>query len=363
MKTAILGMGTALPDHAIGMEEALAFAESWFTGSEDDTRRMRLVYRKSGVARRHSVLLTEPEGVPVRQSFFTPPNGSNSLGPSVRDRMDMYEREASPLALAACREALGHAAVSPGAVTHLVTVSCSGFAAPGVDVALIEGLGLRPGVERVHVGFMGCHGAINGLRVVRGLADSDPSARVLLCAVELCSLHYHYAPDMGQAVANALFADGAAALVAGATDPAEDPAWRLVATGSCLLPDSKEDMSWRIDNHGFVMTLGPRVPEHISRNLRPWMETWLAESGLSPEDIASWAVHPGGPRILESVGHALGLGREQTAVSKDILARHGNMSSPTVLFILRQLRDQDAPLPCVALGFGPGMVAEVALFR
>jgi predicted naringenin-chalcone synthase len=138
--------------------------------------------------------------------------------------------------------------------------------------------------------------------------------------------------------------------------------WQVAATGSCLIPDSEDTMTWRIGNNGFVMSLSSRVPELIGTHLRPWMEAWLKESGFTIPDIQSWAVHPGGPRILSSTCKALDLDKDAVAVSREVLKEHGNMSSPTILFILKRLRDRNAPRPCVALGFGPGLMAEATLF-
>jgi predicted naringenin-chalcone synthase len=277
--------------------------------------------------------------------------------------MEVYRAEAVPLALRASRIALGQSGLAAGEVTHLVTVSCTGFAAPGVDFELIRGLGLRPTTERTHVGFMGCHGALNGLRVARALTGADPSARVLLCAVELCGLHYHYGWDPQKIVANAIFADGAAAVAGGPADSAPAGAWRVAANGSCLLPDSLNAMSWTVGDHGFEMTLSKAVPGLIREHLRPWLEGWLASAGLRLADVASWAIHPGGPKIIDAAQHALGLGDADTADAREVFAEHGNMSSPTVLFILDRLRRGGAGRPCVALGFGPGLNAEAALLR
>ena len=197
--------------------------------------------------------------------------------------MRRYEAEAGPLAVAAARPALGDAAIEPGRVTHLVTVSCTGSCAPGFDMALIRGLGLPRDVARTHVGFMGCHGLLNGLRVAQAFVAADPAAVPLVCAVELCSLHHQYEGDAEQIVANALFADGAGAVVgiaAGSTPVGNADAYRLVASGSTIIDDSDDAMSWRVGDRGFVMTLSPRVPELIARHLRPWLEGWLARHGL-----------------------------------------------------------------------------------
>src|SRR5262249_43887753 len=212
---------------------------------------------------------------------FLPTGRSDDAGPTTGQRMSVYAEDAGPLALRAAQAALEQARLRPGEVTHLVTVSCTGFAAPGVDVALIRGLGLSPTVQRTHVGFMGCHGAINGLRVGIAFSGADAKAVVLLCAVELTSLHYHYGWDPQRIVANALLAEGAAALVGADRPRTRGGEWRVRATGSCLVPDSTEAMTWTIGDNGFEMTLSKRVPQLIAQNLRPWLEAWLTEQGVA----------------------------------------------------------------------------------
>jgi predicted naringenin-chalcone synthase len=275
--------------------------------------------------------------------------------------MQCFAQEATPLAVSAARKALDEAGFAPESITHLVSVSCTGFFAPGVDVALIKQLGLPPTIQRTQVGFMGCHGAVNGLRVAQAHVDASAEARVLLCAVELCTLHLYYEWDPMRNVANALFADGAAALACVPGAGGREDSWRVAATGSCLFPDSEDAMRWEIGDHGFDMLLSPRIPMLIAHGLRPWLEGWLAQHKLRLEEIGSWAVHPGGPRILSAVEETLGLPREALADSRGVLADYGNMSSPTVLFILDRLRQRQARRPCVVLGFGPGLIVEAAL--
>jgi predicted naringenin-chalcone synthase len=277
--------------------------------------------------------------------------------------MERFEADAPGLAGAAARAALRDAGLEAAEVTHLVTVSCTGFFAPGLDTVFVDLLGLPPTVERTHVGFMGCHGSLNGLRVASSLAGADPEARVLVSSVELCTLHMSYEWDPDLLVANSLFGDGSAAIVGvGKSHPCPEDSWHLADNGTFRLPDSQDAMSWRIGDHGFRMTLSASVPTIIETHLRGWMEDWLGENGLEVSDISSWAVHPGGPRILTSVGSAMDLNPEEHEVARQVLSEFGNMSSATILFILDRLRRRNAPRPCVALAFGPGLVAEAALF-
>ena len=363
MSLSLTGFGTALPEHHFTTAEVAELHATFCLIDEERARTLRALYRRSGVARRRSVVLESADGpLDSRQSFFRPARDEDDLGPATAERMKVYEEAAPELATVAARRALENAGVDPCSVSHLITVSCTGFIAPGVDAAIIDGLGLQRTTQRTNVGFMGCHGALNGLRVARSFMDADPEHVPLVCAVELCTLHFAYGWDPDMLVANALFADGAAAVVGGRPSGSVD-SWSVAGTGTLLMPDSGDDMSWRIGDHGFRMTLSARVPGLIAANLRGWMTDWLGAFELTIGDVESWAVHPGGPRILSSVEQALDLSRDQTAVSRDVLSECGNMSSATVLFILDRLRRQKAPRPCVALAFGPGLVVEALLIR
>jgi predicted naringenin-chalcone synthase len=277
--------------------------------------------------------------------------------------MQVYAQHSGPLAAEASTRALAASGVEPSEITHLVTASCTGFDAPGVDLELIERLGLPVTTQRLNIGYMGCHGAINALRAARGLAASEPAARILICAVELCSLHFQSQWDSELMLGNALFADGSAAIVAAADAPANSAPCQVRATGSCLIRGTKEAMSWRVGDHGFEMSVSNRVPDIIRDNLRGWLTGWLDSHGHSLDSVGSWAVHPGGPRVLRAVEEALDLGPKALEVSWEVLSECGNMSSPTVVFILERLLSRPAPLPYIMLAFGPGLMVEAALIE
>ena len=379
MSARLLGLGTATPAGRFHQADAERLAEL-LCADERGRRRLRLLHARSRIHSRGTVLLDPEAEDPIgEQTFLEAQRDAEDRGPGTAERMAVYEREAPPLAARAAGRALQDAAVEPAEITQVVVVTCTGFFAPGLDARLVTDLGLSPTVGRTQVGFQGCHGALNGLRVADALVAADPGARVLLTAVELSSIHVSHGFDARLSVGNALFADGAAALVLGAGDAddpdaagaeagadadsqAKDERLRLVAQGSLLLAEYPESLEWRIGDHGFEMSLSPELPKQIQTHLRGWVEEWLARSGLARDEVGSWAVHPGGPRILDAVESALELEADALAASRTVLREHGNMSSPTLLFILERLRREAAPRPIVALGFGPGLTIEAALF-
>jgi predicted naringenin-chalcone synthase len=373
----ILGSATAVPEYSIAQSDAAMVAQQLHV-SQRWHNALPALYRKSGVKRRGSVLLGSAESSPLeRQTFYQPACQSHPYGPTTAERMKVFSEHAGPMLQKACAAAIENSGHATRNITHLVTVSCTGFFAPGVDIALIESLGLDSHVQRTHVGFMGCHGALNGIRVSKSIVDADPAAVVLLGAVELCSLHQQYTDDAQQLVANSLFADGAAGLVIGANDPlhsldgsgVENHAsrqiqWSVVSTLSKWIPQTTALMSWTIGDHGFRMTLDPQVPSVIEANLENELKTWLDEQSLCISDIEAWAIHPGGPRIIQASGKALGLPPQALEGSQSILAEHGNMSSPTVLFILERISQQQPDANyCILLAFGPGLCIEAVLLK
>ncbi len=382
MPSTIIGLGTALPDTVVTQQTAMILARELCCQTERQSRVLEQVYLKSGVQTRSTVLQAElePKG---KTNFFQPPGTTYSAGPSTAERMALYKQQAGPLATTACKMALQDAKVDSSQITHLVTVSCTGFFAPGFDLQLFNTLDLNPSVQRTHVGFMGCHGALNALRVANGFCAEDPDNVVLICATELCSMHFQYGWSRDLMVSNALFADGSASMVLTAAGNAlaserksgANIASLSTATNSSLshcvytnsasyvIPGTEQAMTWEIGNSGFLMSLSSAVPETIETNLPSFVKGWLKENELTIADVEGWAVHPGGPRILDAVSDSLELDENALLESRQILAECGNMSSPTVLFILKRMLERGRKPPFVVLGFGPGLTIEAALIR
>ncbi len=367
MGIVISGIGTALPAHQLDQTLAGEASVAYCCEEPSQARSIGALFRVSGVQNRHMVFLDKSDGpASERQQFYRPRSSDCPSGPTTGERLAFFEKAAGPLALMAAREALERSGVEASAVTHLITVTCSGFSAPGFDYAIIEQLPLSPTVARTQIGFMGCHAALNALRVARAFVAADPQAVVLISCVELCSLHYQYGWDREQIVANSLFSDGAAGCVvqhADSNSGLAKPPLQVISSQSVVLPDSRDAMTWRVGDHGFRMTLSAQVPGLLAEHLYPWLSQWLATYGYRPETIGTWAVHPGGPRILRAFAEAMKLDKKQLEVSSEVLRQHGNMSSPTLLFILQKLHASEAARPYLAIGFGPGLAAEAALLE
>lgn len=358
----IQGIGLATPGHAIDQTDLLTIAMRYNADSDADRIKLKRIYRGAKVQKRHSVL--GGDGNDSRQSldnllrFYQP--SPAATGPSTQQRMAIYEEHAIKLATRSCQQALANNGVQAKAITQLITASCTGFSAPGHDAALIDALRLRPTVARTHIGFMGCHAALNALRVANAFTSNNPDELVLICCTELCTLHFQYGNDPQDAIANALFADGSAALVTqGDSNRKQTPAFKSFHAEK--VEHTTDMMSWHIGDHGFKMRLLPQVPNIIGQTLKPSIASWLAEHRLTVDAINGWLIHPGGPKIIDAVQEALSLDPQATEPSREVLRRFGNMSSPTLLFVLDAAMQRGIPKPWVMLGFGPGLAIEAAL--
>ena len=321
---------------------------------KDDKRKLALFNRmadRSGIAHRYSFLQPDPDGAVVDTEGFY----REGAFPNTAARMKKFETCAPELAIAAAEKLL--AGEDRSRITHIVVTSCTGFAAPGIDLALVERCGLPTSVERTMVGFMGCYAAINALKLARHIVRSEPGARVLALNLELCSLHLHETDDLEEILSFLLFADGcAAALVSADPIGVEIKSFR-----AALVPDTRNLIRWHIGDQGFDMVLSGAVPGAIRTALIDARDDILGGAN----DIGLWAVHPGGRTVLDAVEQAFGLGPQALGASRSVLNDYGNMSSGTVMFVLdRIMRDtaSKGQNGC-AMSFGPGLVAETMMFR
>lgn len=332
---------------------------AWHGGDRRTDRLLSGIYRASAIDRRHSVVrdfVDDDAG-----GFLYDPQEREFLVPGTARRNELYADESGKLASEAARDGLERAGTEPSSVTHLITVSCTGFFAPGPDIELVERLCLRREVERYHIGFMGCYGAFPALRLARSICLAHPDAVVLVVSVELCTLHLQASNDSDSLLAGSVFADGAAAAVVGST-PGDGAELVLDSFANTLVPGARDEMAWTVGDTGFEMKLSGRIPAVIECEARDALAPLLDKAGLAPDQVAQWAVHPGGRAILDRFESALGLEDGSLWASREVLRRYGNMSSATVLFVLERIISEGADNgPIAALAFGPGLAVESAL--
>lgn len=341
----ITGSGTALP---AGRFEQGELWDRFYARHSGGGRARERVFRGAGVASRHVVV------DPLREDVS---------GWSTGQRMRRYAAEAPPLGKEAVAAALADAGLAADEVGLFAVVSCTGYGTPGVDIRVAADLGMAPDVQRLVIGHMGCYAAIPGLGTVGDHVVARGRPAVLLC-VELTSLHVQPPTgDMGQVVSHALFGDAVAAVV---VEPGPGPGLEVVDVVALTDPATADHMTWDVTDHGFRMGLSPQVPAVLARHVGPLVIRLLDRHGLRTADVDGWAVHPGGPRILDTVTEHLDLPGDALDASRRVLARHGNCSSATVLLVLDELRAAGRPRPgrtAVVLAFGPGLTLYAALLR
>lgn len=277
--------------------------------------------------------------------------------PGTAARMAVYGREAPQLALEAIARLKAQATL--GRISHLVVASCTGFVAPGIDQMIAEELGLESGVERTLVGFMGCYAAVSALRLARHIVRSEPDARVLVVTVELSTLHLQDVHELEPLLAMLQFGDGAAAaLVTG-----DAAGFGLSRPFAHAVPDSGALIRWDMGDNGFTMQLSGEVPGRIASALKEPAVRAAVLGEAATGEMDCWAVHAGGRSVLDAVEAALDLLPSALAESRDVLARYGNMSSSTLMFVLAELLAKPDRRHGIALAFGPGMAAEGFHFR
>jgi len=355
MNVSILSLATAVPPYGLTQEQISDKLVDILSLEPEKAKLLKQIHQNSMIKTRYSVL----------QDFTKDRKEWNFWGaefpkkiPGMASRNDVYKKEAPILALEACIQALEAWGGNLQDITHIISVSCTGMIAPGIEFDLMQRLELNPATQRLGINFMGCFGAFKGLSVAQAYAKENPQNRILLICTELCSLHFQIEPTPDNILANSLFSDGAAAAVIGAApQPTETPLWTIRNSRSLGLEKTSDKMSWEAGDHGFVMQLSHTVPVLLGRQIGAFVDS-LTGPHFSA-DHADWAIHPGGKSIIQAIERALHLKEGATQASWDTLANYGNMSSATFLFVLKRLFELRTANPwAVGIGFGPGLSVE-----
>jgi predicted naringenin-chalcone synthase len=353
----IISIGTAVPTFKHKQEEILHFMSLIYAFNERERRTLRYLYHNSGISTRYSVLSDYSKG-PADWTFY--PAGENlEPFPSLEERMKIFNRHAVDLSANAALNCLENK-LERNQITHLITVTCTGLSAPGLDLQLLDLLDLPKNIFRTSVNFMGCYAAIHALKLADAFCQSDPSAKVLIVCTELCTLHFQQLATTDNITSSLLFGDGsAAALITGDQDKSKG--FQLTGFYGEVLPKGKRDMSWELSSTGFNMTLSGYVPELIEEDFEKLVQRALTRQGITRDEITHWAIHPGGRRILEAIAKSLSLPKSKLEASYQVLQDYGNMSSPTILFVLKEILGglhHSERQKVFGAAFGPGLTME-----
>lgn len=360
MNPLILSLSTTNPPNVHSQKEIASKLIDMLSLEEDKIRILQRIYENSSIESRYSVI-DDFCKENTELSFW----GKDYLNnpPGTLKRNNLYKEKASDLAHQACLKAISSWGGDVTEITHVISVSCTGVMAPGIEFRLIKSLGLQPTVQRLGINLMGCFGAFKGLQVASAYARENPNHRILVVCTELCSLHLQSDLSTETILANSLFSDGAAAAIVGCQSrPHEKALFSMIQHHSFALEDTLDKMTWEVGDHGFFMHLSSFVPSLIKRHIHSFIDPILKNYTSISE--CNWAIHPGGKSILDAVERSLNLSKEQTQAAWQVLANYGNMSSATFLFILERLAQQQERNPwTVGLGFGPGLSIEGVLLR
>jgi predicted naringenin-chalcone synthase len=332
------------------MQQVYAFTEA-------DRRKLKFLYHQSGIQTRYSVIADYNR--PLPEWKFYPQTENLEPFPSLEQRMLWYNKYAAPLSVDAIRDCIS-SRLNPREITHLITVSCTGMSAPGLDLQIMELMDLPKNIFRTSINFMGCYAAIHALKFADAICKTSKQAKVMLVCTELCTLHFQREATMNNIASSLLFADGAAAALVTADEHAADGI-HLADFYSEVLPKGKKDMVWELSSTGFLMTLSNYIPDLIEEDFETLVSKALEKNKRSQNEVSHWCIHPGGKKILEAIYKSLHFNNGHLQESYEVLNDYGNMSSPTILFVLDKIMknlDYKRSNTIFGAAFGPGLTME-----
>ncbi len=357
----LISIGTALPAYRHRQKDILDFMLNIYQPEAGDRRKIELLYERSGINTRYSAI---PDySAAVQDRTFYPPTEDMEPFPGLEKRMQLFQLHATDLSIRSIENCLeGH--IGKSEITCLITVSCTGMSAPGLDISILQKMRLSPNIQRSSVNFMGCYAALHALKSADALCKADKDARVLIVCTELCTLHFQKEYDMDSIASSLLFADGAAAvLVTG--DSFKAKGLSLKGFYSEVALQGHDDMAWHLSSRGFLMRLSAYIPQLIGESITPLLHNALSSAGIGKNEVTRWAIHPGGKKILDTIQKELFLQKEDLAASYEVLSNYGNMSSPTVLFVLKEIMKnlEQTKEKIFVAAFGPGITLETLILE
>jgi len=350
----------SVPRHKYRQDELRDRMKEIVKGGEKERRLLHHIYHRSGINTRHSVVDDFREDGSFSLFF----NGQGA-SPGTKSRNEIFIEKGRELFVDVAQKLIKNSLFKPADITHLITVSCTGFYAPGPDYDIVKSLSLSPEIERYNLGFMGCYAVIPALKLAKQICKADSGANVMIVSVELCTLHFQANPVADDLISASVFADGGAGAVVSSREPEKGSYYQIDSFASAIADKGEKDMAWSIGDSGFNMVLSSYVPSILSEGIRPFLIPVLEKHDLCMDQIDLWGIHPGGRAILDNIEKTLALPVDSLSASRAVLSKFGNMSSATILFVLRELLHQpernSSSEITLALAFGPGLTIESAL--
>jgi len=352
----IISIGLALPPHKHKQDDILKFMQLVYAMNNADNRKLKYLYHHSGIDYRYSVIPDYSRDVNAWE--FYPQTENLDPFPSLEQRISMFNKTAGPLSVTAIQECI-HGLINGDEITHLITVSCTGMSAPGLDLQVMELMDLPQNIYRTSINFMGCYAAIHGLKIADAICRSEKNAKVMIVCTELCTLHFQKEPTVDSIASSLLFGDGAAAVLV-TNNEYNKKGLRLDQFYSEVISKGKKDMAWELSSSGFLMTLSGFVPELLEEDFNPLVTKALEKANVDRKEIAQWCVHPGGRRILDAIHRSLSFTNGDLKYSYETLKEVGNLSSATILFVLKKIMNSGLTSGQRVFGaaFGPGLTME-----
>jgi predicted naringenin-chalcone synthase len=354
----IVSISTALPSHKHQQNDILTFMQNVYAMNEVEKRKLKFLYHQSAIETRYSAL---PDySLDANEWQFYPASENLEPFPNLELRMVWYNKVAPKVSVNAIEKCIDQK-INKDEITHLITVSCTGMSAPGLDLQVMEMLALPKNIFRTSINFMGCYAAVHAMKLADSFCKSDKEAKVVIVCTELCTLHFQKETTVDNIASGLLFGDGSAAMLV-VNDECKIPGFRIKNFYSEVGFNGKQHMSWELSSKGFLMQLSSYVPELIQNDFEKLLQKALKNAAITEEQISHWCIHPGGKRILSAIEKSTSICFEDLKYSYEILKDYGNMSSPTILFVLKEImnsiENSEENATVFGAAFGPGLTME-----
>ena len=340
-------------------DDLYSFADKVYSTDESESRKLKFLYRQSGIGQRYSVI---PDySLPAEERIFFSSSPSLDPVPCLEKRMEWFNKYSPGLSVEAIEKCIKNI-IDKNEITHLITVSCTGMSAPGLDLQVMEIMELPQHITRTSVNFMGCYAALHALKLADAFCKGTENANVVIVCTELCTLHFQKENTIDNMTSSLLFGDGSAAMLI-KKDTASQKGVQVQSFFSDVSFKGKQEMAWELSSKGFQMTLTGYVPDLIQEDFDRLVTKALDSAGLSKQDITHWCIHPGGKKILDAIAKSLSVENKAFKNSYEVLFDYGNMSSPSILFVLKKIMqelesDNNTPSRIFCAAFGPGLTTE-----